>query len=722
MAKDNEKTGTTRPKAHKPNWDTLEDDLLRLLLKNPTQSFGSKQLLAKLELPVEAREQLESLLQQLTERADIDAIGRGKWRINLSAWQFTAKLRMDRDRRFWATIPELSEELAIRSEEFVRAFHGDTVLLEVERVRGGGKLVGRIVEVIQRVHEQFVGTIDLPEAGKSAFFVPQQSTIKPDFVIPKRNLGGATHGDKVLVELEEWKDKRPVGRVTQVLGSSGTHQAEMHAILMEFGLTPSYPEELEKEAAKLPDTIPQDELQRRRDFRTTATFTIDPEDAKDFDDAISFRAIENGLYEVGVHIADVTYYLEEGSLLDKEAIRRATSVYLVDRTIPMLPERLSNHLCSLVPNQDRLVFSAVFELDLQGNIHQEWFGRSVIHSQRRFTYEEAQQRLESGEGEFAEELRLLNTIAYALRDDRFAKGSIGFETDEVKFKLDENFKPVAVMRKVRKDAHKLIEDFMLLANRRVAYFVATRKKKPPKIPFVYRIHDVPNREKLSVLKNFVATLGYKIDIDDREKVSQNLNKLVLDSVGKPEEQVIQTMTVRSMPKAIYTTKNVGHYGLGFQYYSHFTSPIRRYPDVLAHRILARILSGNLQAGIPPEQLEDLCIHCSDKEKRAAEAERASIRYKQVEFLQGLIGEILTGMVSGVTEWGIFVELDGNKCEGMVPVREMHDDHYFFDQRTLRLVGRRTGRYYRIGDAVRIKVVHANLVKRQADFELIEKIN
>lgn len=709
----------TGPK--KPSWDTLEDDLLRLLLKNPTEVFTLDQLPSRLELETDDPAPLHDLVHQLLDRGDIEAPSRGKYRIHLAAWQFTAPLRMDRDRRFWAVIPELSEEIPIQSQGFVRAFHGDTALLEIERVRGG-KLAAVIVEIVQRVHQQFVGTIEIPaQGGGVAYFIPQQSSIKPDFTIQKRALMGATHGDKVLVELIRWDDKRPEGQVVQVLGSGGSHQAEMHAILLEFGLTPEFPPHVQHEADALPEQIPAEEIARRRDLRTTTTFTIDPEDAKDFDDAISFKPLANGHYEIGVHIADVSHYLKPDTALDTEAIRRATSVYLVDRTIPMLPERLSNHLCSLVPLADRLVFSAIFELDLEGRVHAEWFGRSVIHSDHRFTYEEAQQRIESRQGSFAQELGILNQIAYALREERFAKGSIGFETDEVKFKLDADFKPIAVYKKQRFDAHKLIEDFMLLANRRVAQFVAGQKKTPPKVPFVYRIHDVPNREKLGILKNFVATLGYTIQVDDREKVSQNLNRLVLDAMGKPEEQVIQVMAVRSMPKAIYTTKNVGHYGLGFAFYCHFTSPIRRYPDVLAHRILARVLEGQLNAGMEPERLEELCIHCSEREKKAAEAERASIRYKQIEFLQTLLGQTLTGMISGVTEWGVYVELDENKCEGMVPVREMRNDQFYFDEQTMRLIGRRTGLSYRIGDRVRVKVAHTNLMKRQADFELIEKL-
>ncbi len=701
----------------------VEHLLLVTLVKQMKDSLNVKQLLQAANLDDQLTEkQATALIERLKAEgkmaeAKVQETANRRARTTNVGDELTGKVESTREGNYVVNLPEVGEPILLPPLDSIGAFVGDTVRV----VLGGrrkGALRAEAVEVLERAKDTWVGTLD--HRNGRYVVTPQEHKVKVEFMVSAKELNGAQPGDRVVVQLLRWAAGEPIGRIDKVLGRAGTHQAEMHAIVAEFGLSTEFDPAVEAEANAFKG-ISKREIEGRRDFRKVLTFTIDPVDAKDFDDAISFRKLEDGNLEIGVHIADVSHYVRPGTLLDDEAIERATSVYLVDRTIPMLPEHLSNNLCSLVPNQDRLVFSAVFVLTPEGKAVSEWFGRGVIHSDRRFSYEEVQQILDQGFGEHIHELSTLNRIAHVLRRERFAEGSIGFETDEVKFQLDENFKPVAVHKKVRKDSHKLIEDFMLLANRRVARYVAKARRKP-EVPMVYRIHDVPSAEKLENLRKFAGTFGYRLDTD-RNKVSKSLNKLVMEAVGKPEENLIQTVAIRSMPKAIYTTHNMGHYGLGFEYYTHFTSPIRRYPDVLSHRILQRVIDGlpDDPTLSDPEALEALCKHASDREKRAAEAERASIKYKQVEFLTGLIGTEHDGVISGVTEWGMYVELDTNKCEGLVPLRDITDDHYELDEATYTLRGRKRGRTFRLGDRVRVKVHRTNLLRRTADFRLIGKL-
>lgn len=694
-----------------------EEIVLEKLRQSIDQSLNIKQLLADDEL----REKLKDisvldLLRKMEKEHKVEDTGNAKFRLDIRDEIYTAKLETARDGRAWVQLEELGQEVPIDTREPLKAFHGDIVRIKIKD-RKKGKIEAKLVEVLKPARVQFVGTID--HKGRTAFLVPQETRIRPDFHIQPAHLNEAKHGDKVLVKILHWRNEHPEAEVIRVLGQAGMHNTEMHAIVLEFGLETQFPPEVQAAADAIPAEIPASEIAKRRDMRNVLTFTIDPEDAKDFDDAISYRELPNDILEIGVHIADVSYYVTPNSVLDEDAYSRATSVYLVDRTIPMLPERLSNDLCSLKPNVDRLCFSAIFKMSKHGDIVEEWFGRTVIHSNRRFSYEQAQEVLEKGEGDLARELKVLNELAYVLRKQRFAEGSINFETEEVKFRLDENFKPVEVYKKVRKDAHKLIEDFMLLANRRVAAFVAHFRRPPNEVPFVYRIHDVPLPEKLQNLKQFAGSFGYRLEVDDKKKISKSINRLVTDVLGKPEEALIQTVAIRSMPKAVYTVHNIGHYGLGFEYYTHFTSPIRRYPDVLSHRILQQVLDNKIQ--VNEDDLEEMCIHSSDRERRAAEAERASIKYKQVEYLGAIIGQQANGIISGVTDWGIYVELEGNKCEGMIPLRDLQDDHYELDEKNYLLRGKRRGLVYRLGDKLRVEIKKTNLAKRIADFKLIGKI-
>lgn len=588
------------------------------------------------------------------------------------------------------------------------------------RGRGGdddNRPTGEVIEIVERKRETIVGRVVRGEY--ETFIIPDFRKMYFDIVVDPALLNGANDGDKVLVRITQWPDDpayAPVGEVQEVFGPAGQHNAEMHAILAEFDLPSDFTEEVEAEAEAIPAVISEAEIARRRDFRDILTFTIDPADAKDFDDALSLRQLPNGHVEIGVHIADVTHYVLPGSQLEMEADRRATSVYLVDRVVPMLPERLSNGLCSLRPNETKCTFSAVFELDLNGKLHGEWFGRTVIHSARRFSYEEAQERIETGAGDLASEINMLNGIAKQLQAERFRRGAISFETTEVKFRLDEEGRPVSVYVKERKDAHKLIEEFMLLANKRVAEFVFNKRFKgqAEPLPMVYRVHDSPDVDRISTFASFVNKFGYKLDPEG--DISAELNRLTEKSAGKPEANMLQTLAVRTMAKAVYTTRPDGHFGLAFAHYSHFTSPIRRYPDMMAHRLLAHYLSGGGPA--EKEALELQCRHSSEMEKRAADAERASIKYKQVEYMQAAIGQEFGGVVSGVTEWGMFVEIEENKCEGMIRLSDIPGEYFELDKDNYRLVSRKSGRVIRFGDKVRVKVMAANLTDRTIDLSLV----
>jgi ribonuclease R len=611
---------------------------------------------------------------------------------------------------------EVDTPVYIASRNMMHALSGDKVKVLLFARRKGHDLEGEIVEVIERAKTQFVGTVELTK--NYAFLVPSGKATF-DIFIPGDALNGALTGQKAIAEITEWPTnaKNPVGRIIEVLGDKGDHNTEMHAILAEYELPWKFPSNVERAAEKIPDEVPQSEIKNRRDFRGTTTFTIDPADAKDFDDALSLQKLDNGNWEVGVHIADVSYYVRPGTILDEEAYSRATSVYLVDRVVPMLPEKLSNGVCSLRPNEDKLCFSAVFEMNEDGDVLGEWFGRTLINSDRRFSYEDAQEIIETGQGELSAEVLMLNSLAVKLRQRRFKEGSIAFDRVEIKFEIDEKGKPLSVYFKESKDAHKLIEEFMLLANKKVAEVIGKVKGKQPAKTFVYRIHDRPDIEKLENFNNFIHKFGLGIQLVTPRAIAASMNNLLENIKGKKEQNIVEMLAIRAMAKAAYSTRNIGHYGLAFEHYTHFTSPIRRYPDVMVHRLLERYLDGG--RSVDSVKYEEMCRHSSDMETRAANAERSSVKYKQVEFMQEHVGEIYKGVISGVTEFGLFVELE-NKIEGMIPMREIGDDFYIFDENNYLIRGRHTGRIFQLGDEVMIKIWRTNLERKQLDFLLAEK--
>lgn len=605
-------------------------------------------------------------------------------------------------------------DIYVKTQDLLGAVDGDTVMVVPSNSRHGEHPEGKVASIVRRNRNRFVGKIQVSK--NFAFVVADARKIHQDFFVYPENINGAVHGDKVIIEVTNWssKDKKPEAKVAEVLGKAGENEAEIHSIMAEFDLPFRFPETIEHEAEGIDERITDKEIGKRRDFRKITTFTIDPFDAKDFDDALSFLKLDNGNYEIGVHIADVTHYVQLNSNLDKEAFDRATSVYLVDRTIPMLPEKLSNGLCSLRPNEDKLTFSAVFEMNTKGRVVNEWFGRTVIHSDKRFTYEEAQEVLEKGEGPYAEELQILNDLAKKLRKDRFQKGAVNFETTEVKFKLDEKGRPLAVIPKVRKDAHKLIEEFMLLANRQVATFVYEYKKGRDKNTFVYRIHDFPDPDKVKDFAMFAKQFGHSMEVDE-SSISKSLNSLMEEIEGKPEQNVLEQLAIRTMAKAKYTTEAKGHFGLAFKHYSHFTSPIRRYPDMMVHRLLQHYLDdGKL---LNNKEFEERCVHCSEREKRAADAERASIKYKQVEYMTFAEKKVYDGLISGVTEWGIYVEIVETKCEGMIRMVDLNDDFYEFDEKRYRVIGRKTKKVFTLGDKIKVVVKKTDIDKRLIDLAL-----
>jgi ribonuclease R len=689
--------------------------------KHPGEAYGYQGVIKALRVrDVKSKNAVKNALFALEARDVLRKLSSNKYLLEFEAGDdepLTGRVQHVNPRFGYVIVEGREDDIYVRTDDLNFAVDGDTVQVVITRISSGShNAEGKVVKILERARTEYVGRIEV--SPKFSFVVPDNRNIHFDvFVFPEKTMK-ARHNDKVIVKINRWHDranKSPLGEVLAVLGPAGENEAEIHSIMAEYGLPFQFPEHVEKDAEKIPQEITKEEIKKRKDFREVTTFTIDPEDAKDFDDALSIRQIENHKWEIGVHIADVSHYVNPGSALDKEAIERATSVYLVDRTIPMLPEVLSNNLCSLRPHEEKLTFSAVFEMDGKGNVHKRWFGRTVIYSDRRFTYEEAQERIETGEGDFATEIKLLNELAHLLRKKRYEKGAINFETVEVKFKLDAKGKPLAVVPKVRKDAHKMIEEFMLLANREVATHVFNLKGgKGPKT-FVYRVHDNPDPEKLETFANFAARFGHKVSIVG--DVSHGLNQLMETIEGKPEQNILEQLAIRSMAKAKYTTDPRGHFGLAFEHYTHFTSPIRRYPDVMVHRLLQEYLDGAKSAD--EEKTEKLCVHSSEREKRAADAERASIKYKQVEFMQGMLGEEFEGIVSGVTEWGVFVEMTATKCEGMVRISDMDDDFYDFDPKQLKLIGRRSRRIITLGDKVNVKVVKTDIDRRTIDLLMVE---
>lgn len=705
-------------KKENPYKEVLTKLIIDVFEKNGNQLMNYKQVAAKLNITdAESKAAIADILNDASKEGFFQQPERGKFKLRQLNVYITGTVDMTADGSAYI-VPddELENDIFVAPRKLRQALHGDYVKVHVYERKKGKKREGEVVEILQRAKTDFTGTIEISK--NYAFFLPDDRKMLNDIFVPLANLNGAKDGEKVVVSIIEWPKnaKNPIGTVKAVLGKKGENDTEMNAILTDFGFPLKFPDEVEKAVQAIPDEIPTEEIAKRRDFRNVLTFTIDPFDAKDFDDAISFRVLDNGNYEIGVHIADVTYYVTPDSILDKEAFSRGTSVYLVDRVIPMLPERLSNDLCSLKPNVDRLTFSAVFEMDDKANVLNEWFGRTIIHSDRRFTYEEAQEIIETKEGDHAEAILKLNELAHILRERKFKNGAISFESEEVKFHLDENGKPLGVYTKIRKDAHKLIEDFMLLANRKVAEFIGKRGKGKNKPGFVYRFHDVPNTETLTSFSTFAARFGHKLNLRTEKEAAKSLNALMTRIEGTKEQNLLTSLAIRSMAKAIYTTKRHSHYGLAFDYYTHFTSPIRRYPDVMVHRLLQFYLEGGKNINI--EQYEKMAEHSSQMEKKAAEAERASIKYKQAEFLQNQIGVEYIGIVSGVTEWGMYVEIEENKCEGMVRLRDITDDFYILDEKNYAIIGQRKKKVYQLGDEVRIKVKKVDLEKRQIDFTLI----
>ena len=707
-----------KSKKDNPYKDVLTQLIVDVFEKSGNKALNYKQVAAKLNInDTDSKIAIADILNDATRAGQFTQPERGKFQLKQLNVYITGKVDMTADGSAYI-VPEdeLENDIFIAPRKLRQALHGDIVKVHIYDRKKGRKREGEVVEILQRAKSDFTGTIDISQSY--AFFLPDDRKMLHDIFIPLDNLNGAKDGEKVVVTIIEWPKnaKNPIGKVKNILGKKGENNTEMNAILADFGFPLEFPKEVEKAANDISEEISPEEMASRRDFRETITFTIDPIDAKDFDDAISFKTLENGNYEIGVHIADVSYYVTPESILDKEALKRATSVYLVDRVIPMLPEQLSNKLCSLRPNEDKLCFSAVFEMDDKANVINQWFGRTVIHSNRRFSYEEAQEIIENKAGDYSSEILKLNELAYILRDRKFKNGAISFESEEVKFKLDENGKPLGVYTKVRKDAHKLIEDFMLLANRKVAEFIGKQGKGKNKLGFVYRFHDTPKPDTLANFSQFALRFGHRLNIKSDKEAAKSLNTLMTKIEGSKEQNLLTSLAIRSMAKAIYTTKNTSHYGLAFDYYTHFTSPIRRYPDVMVHRLLQYYLDGGTKVNV--EHYEKLSEHSSLMEKKAAEAERASIKYKQAEFLLDQIGTEYKGIVSGVTEWGMYVEIEENKCEGMVRLRDITDDFYTLDEKNFAIIGQRKKKIYQLGDEVQIKVKKVDLEKRQIDFTLI----
>ncbi len=689
--------------------------ILTLFQQNGRKAFNCKQLATKLGINnKEGNHKVETYLRILLEKGELEEVQRGKFRLKSRGGYITGVVELTSYGSAYVVSGEIDEDIFIAAANLNQALSGDTVKVYLF-AKKNHRPEGEVVEILSQGRRDFVGVV---ERNKNyAFVVVDKRHIPYDVFVPLENLQNAKNGQKVVVRVTEWskKARNPIGKVVEVLGDVGNNETEMHAILAEFDLPYRFSAEVEKIADEISEEITAEEISKRRDFRDICTFTIDPEDAKDFDDALSIEFHANGNFRVGVHIADVTHYVRPDTKLEEETRLRATSVYLVDRTVPMLPEKLSNKLCSLRPNEEKLTFSAVFDLSPEGHIVNEWFGRTVINSNRRFTYEEAQNIIETGEGDLKHEILTMDALAKKLRAQRFTKGSIAFDRKEVKFRIDEQGKPLGVFYKESKDSNKLIEEFMLLANKRVAEFVGKQHKPAP--TFVYRIHDNPDESKLSNFAQFIKKFGYKLSTAGGKQTANSLNALLESIKGKKEAQLFESLAVRAMAKAAYSTNNIGHFGLAFPYYTHFTSPIRRYPDMMVHRLLDRYLQK--QKSAPLEEYEENCRHSSSREQLAANAERASIKYKQVEFMKDHIGEEFTGIISGITERGFFVELSDSLCEGMVAIRELTDDQYLFDDKNYCLRGKFTHRTFTFGDEVRIKIVRADLLKRQLDFVLAE---
>ena len=695
----------------------LKTSIMGFFYEEPTYVYNYKQLASKLGIKNTNGQLLVSVaLQELRDNQALEEVSKGRFRLKAkSGGTIIGTIELNYKGFGQVFCEELNDTVLIQAPNMNHALDGDKVKIRLFARRKKSDTEGEVVEVLERGRKTLVGTVEISKF--SAFLIPTKR-MPFDLFIPMDKLKGAKNGQKAVARILDWPEKarNPFAEIIDVLGDAGSNNTEMHAILAEFGLPYRYPEKVDEAANRIPMEIPAEEIANRRDFRKVPTFTIDPADAKDFDDALSIQKLDNGFWEVGVHIADVTYYVRHNSIIEEEAYERATSVYLVDRVVPMLPERLSNGVCSLRPHEEKLCYSAVFQLDDHAKIQKEWFGRTVIFSDRRFSYEEAQAVIETGEGDMKEEILTLDKLAKKLRARRFEGGSIDFDRVEVKIEVDLAGKPINVFFKESKDSNKLIEEFMLLANKKVAELIGKPGARKKEKTFVYRIHDKPDPEKLDKFNHFIKRFGYGIMTSSPAAVSESMNQLINHVSGKKEQNVIETLAIRTMAKAEYSTRNIGHYGLGFEYYTHFTSPIRRYPDMMVHRLLDRYLQDG--TSVAANKYEEMCRHSSDMENRAANAERASIKYKQVEFMSDKIGQQYKGVISGVTEWGIYVEIEENKCEGMVPLHELTDDFYQFDEKNYCITGRRTHRKYQLGDEVEIEILRANLEKKQLDFKIV----
>lgn len=704
--------------ARRMNRKELMERTMEFLTKENRQAFNYKQIAFAIGATNPAnRLDLITLLDELTAAEEIVEVSLGKYKAPNNRGTMAEGIFSRRNTGKNSVIID-DESILVAERNSMHALNGDKVRVMIAAGKRGQEPEARVVEIIEKKPQTFIGTLRVDR--NYCALIPDTKSIAVDIMIPRGKLKGGKDGDKAVVRIVKWPEgiNNPTGDVVDILGRKGQNDTEMHAILAEFGLPYRYPEKVDAAAKKIDAGITPEEIARREDFRNVTTFTIDPRDAKDFDDALSLRRMDNGLWEVGVHIADVTHYVQPDTIIDKEGKHRATSVYLVDRTIPMLPEHLSNGICSLRPDEEKLTYSVVFLMDDDANVVDYRIAGTVIRSDRRFTYEEAQEIIETGKGDFASEVLTLDRLAKRLRERRYKRGALEFDRAEVRFDIDKDGKPVSVYFKESKDANKLIEEFMLLANLSVAEWVGKVRKGEKAKTFVYRVHDNPDPEKLQNLAGIAARFGYRVQPDGSSReVNRQLNCLLRDVKGKGEENMLSMLTIRSMAKAVYTTDNRGHYGLAMPYYTHFTSPIRRYPDMMVHRLLRKYTANGRSVAQP--KTEELCRHCSDMEQLAANAERASIRYKQVEFMQDRLGEIYQGVISGVTEWGFYVELNDNMCEGLVPVRDLADDYYDFDEKNYCLVGRRTHRRYTLGDEVRVQVARADLDKKQLDFALIE---